>query len=62
MDVYSLPGYYCACRHLCWYHYHQLQTRSPANWYSAEEPVWAYLIIMGLGWAEMAWKRMEQDK
>ncbi|KAK1895171.1 Highly reducing polyketide synthase sor1, partial [Dissostichus eleginoides] len=25
-----------------------------ANWYSAEEPAWAYLIIMGLGWEERA--------
>lgn len=48
MDVYSLPGYYSACRHLYWYHYHQPQTVSPANCYCTERPMWAYLIIMGL--------------
>jgi len=52
MDVYSFPGYYCVSCRLWWCHYHQPQTWSPSNWYSAEGPVWACLIIMGLGWEQ----------
>lgn len=57
MDVYCLPGYYCVRCYLCWCLYHQPQTRSLANWYSAEEQVWACLIIMGIGWVETSWQR-----